>query len=344
MVSLQTAVQEVRKRDVIPVNSPVGESQCNGRVEGAIRRVQEKIRVIKHQVESNTKCKLNSDLPIMVWLTRWAAELVSKYAPGEDGRTPYERIRNEECMVPTVFFGETILYLPIKTVRRNKGDAAKKQGVWIGTIERTEEAIIGIEHGVIKCRTVTRLAEGDRWSADNIKKMRGFPWEPIPGRICSQIPVDVEDHDDNTHADEMESIPFEEDEQYQKQDVTLRGGPDKLHISRKAVNKYGKTDGCPACEAIKRRGDAPGRLGYNHSQACRERIMAKMNMDPEYQELMQRHRRFATENSIFETNNGDEQPLVLPCSLSIHPSARSPNRTCVARRGHCLCKRHPTID
>ena len=41
IVTLQAAVQEVRKREVIPVNSPVGESECNGRVENAIRRVQE---------------------------------------------------------------------------------------------------------------------------------------------------------------------------------------------------------------------------------------------------------------------------------------------------------------
>ena len=41
IVALQTAIQEL-KPGVIPVNSPVGESESNGRAENAIRRVQEK--------------------------------------------------------------------------------------------------------------------------------------------------------------------------------------------------------------------------------------------------------------------------------------------------------------
>ena len=40
MTSVQTAVQELRPKDVIPINSPVGESECNGRVEDIIRRIQ----------------------------------------------------------------------------------------------------------------------------------------------------------------------------------------------------------------------------------------------------------------------------------------------------------------
>lgn len=67
----------------------------------------------------------------MAWLTRWAAEVVSKYAPGEDGRTPYGRTRHENYVVPIVSFGETVLYFALKTVRRNKGDAAKREGMWL---------------------------------------------------------------------------------------------------------------------------------------------------------------------------------------------------------------------
>ena len=55
MVNIQLAVQELRDREIIPINSPVGESECNGRVENAIRRVQEKTRALRHQIESNNK-------------------------------------------------------------------------------------------------------------------------------------------------------------------------------------------------------------------------------------------------------------------------------------------------
>ena len=151
MVTLQAAIQEVRKREVIWIHSPVGESECNGRVENAIRRVQEKVRVSRHQLEDGIKQRLHDDAPIVAWLARWAAEIISKYAPGDDGRKPFERIRREKCNVPLVPFGEIVLYLQPKTVRRNKGDPAKREGVWLGTIDRSEESIVGTEHGVVKC-------------------------------------------------------------------------------------------------------------------------------------------------------------------------------------------------
>ena len=41
---------EVLRLQIVPINSPAGESACNGRVENTIRRVQEKIRVLRHQL------------------------------------------------------------------------------------------------------------------------------------------------------------------------------------------------------------------------------------------------------------------------------------------------------
>ena len=187
---------------------------------------------------------------------------------------------------------------PFKTVRGNKGDVAKREGVWLGTIERIEDAIIGTPNGVTKCRTVTRLLENQRWNADNVSKMRGVPLEPIFGRGNSLIPVDVEDHGETIESEERESIPYEEDGENARHEPTFRGGFDKLHISRKAVNKYGTTDGCPACEAIKRRGHLPGRLGHNHSQVCRERLMEAMREDPYYNQLVRRHQQLAIEGSV----------------------------------------------
>ena len=52
IVELQSAIQLARSGVVIPVNSPVGESEANGRVENPIRRIQEKVRVLRHQMEA----------------------------------------------------------------------------------------------------------------------------------------------------------------------------------------------------------------------------------------------------------------------------------------------------
>ena len=102
MINIQTALQELQADRIIPLNSPVGESESNGRVENPIRRVQEKIRAIRHHVEININCQILEEAPITAWLIRWSAELISKYAVGEDGRTPYERLRKEDCVTPLV--------------------------------------------------------------------------------------------------------------------------------------------------------------------------------------------------------------------------------------------------
>lgn len=78
IINLQSAVQALRPRDVIPVNSPVGERERNGRVENAIRRDQEKARALRQQFEEGIKQKVEDSSPILVWLVRWAAELLSK--------------------------------------------------------------------------------------------------------------------------------------------------------------------------------------------------------------------------------------------------------------------------
>ena len=109
IVNLQIATQEVRQ-GVIPTNSPVGESDSNGRVEGAIRRVQEKVRALRHHSACGIQQRLPDDSPIMAWSIRWAGEFISKYSVGDDGKSAYERIRGEQCAVPIVPFGEAVMY------------------------------------------------------------------------------------------------------------------------------------------------------------------------------------------------------------------------------------------
>ena len=115
MLNVQIALQDFQPNRIIPINSPVGQSECNGRIENAIRRAQEKVRALRHQLENGIKCKVPGEAQIMSWLVRWAAELLSKYVVGDDGRTPYERIHKEDCVTPLVPFGEMVFYFPLIT-------------------------------------------------------------------------------------------------------------------------------------------------------------------------------------------------------------------------------------
>ena len=73
-------------------------------------------KVLKDQLEDMAAVELGSRDAIVQWMIRWAAELISKYAVGEDGKIPYERFRKEDCVTPLVAFGKTVRYLPLKIV------------------------------------------------------------------------------------------------------------------------------------------------------------------------------------------------------------------------------------
>ena len=107
-----------------------------------------------------------------------------------------------------------------------------------------------------------------------------------------RIPVAIEDNGAVVGDDDMENQDADVDDEDEREDVqhpTFRGGPDKLHVSRKAIAKYGATEGCAACTAIKRLGHRKGKLNHNHNEECRQRIIRLMTEDPEYRKLMDKH-------------------------------------------------------
>ena len=207
---------------------------------------------------------------------------MSKYAIVEDGKTPYERVHLEDCVTPLVPFGKAAMYLPVKTIHRHKGVPAKKMGVWLGISERTEEVLISTKYGVIKCRTMDRFNDAEKWDKSNVLEMVGTPWEPVPSKNNQHVPVDVAEDGEFMGADneneEVHSEPMDDEAGEQE----LISGMEKFHASKKAIREFGEIDGCPACEVIKTRSDQPGRIGRHHSGQCRRRILDLMKEDPKY--------------------------------------------------------------
>ena len=67
-----------------------------------------------------------------------------------------------------------------------------------------EETFIGTLNGVVKCRTINRFAEEDRWNVEMVTNMVGVPWQPIPTRPGQHVPVEVDD-DGNTPDEVQEN-------------------------------------------------------------------------------------------------------------------------------------------
>ena len=75
--------------------SPVGESQSNGEVERVVRTVKGQVRTMKEALDSRYSSRSPSNHPVIAWLSRHAAATVNSYSVGRDGKTSYERIKEE---------------------------------------------------------------------------------------------------------------------------------------------------------------------------------------------------------------------------------------------------------
>ena len=145
--------------------------------------------------------------------------------------------------------------------------------------------MIGTCNGVIKCRSMGRMVAIERWNQEVVLGRKGTIWEPAPGSDSQHIPVDIDDTG-VAKCEEDDCQPTEAIEDEAVDEGLFRFNYDKLHVSQKAIRKYGPTTGCPTCGVIVRRGPMSGRIGYNHSNTCRSRVIELMKEDPEYRNLI----------------------------------------------------------
>ncbi len=90
-------------------------------------------KVMKDQIEFNTKMELKPDDVITLWVIRWAAMMVSRFSIGRDGRTAYERRWGKRCKIPVVPFGEKVWYKQLKETKdkKDKFNSDWHEGVWL---------------------------------------------------------------------------------------------------------------------------------------------------------------------------------------------------------------------
>ena len=102
--------------------SPVGEHSANGEVENAIKRVQGQARTMKDALEARYKRKLDQSSNCATWLVGYAADVIKRYKVGDDGKTPWERVKGKKFKTPLVEFGEGVRYVRPESVGKNKWD------------------------------------------------------------------------------------------------------------------------------------------------------------------------------------------------------------------------------
>ena len=208
IVDVQRAVIAKRgNAPTIPVNSPVGDSQYNGRVENAIKKVRNMLKTSPSSLESRWGVRVARDHPVYLWVFEWAAGLIHV----EDlGKTAVQLIRGSKSSRNIAHFGEKISYKPLKLSSHHRGNMEDNflDGIFLGMRLRSDEFLIGTTRGVIKTRTLRRRVEEEQWDNEFAKSIKGEPRQPVPGINSDHVPVAITDRA-GVHLEEDQAVRHE---------------------------------------------------------------------------------------------------------------------------------------
>ncbi len=261
--ALRDAIVKGLPDGATPVITPVGESQSNGGIEGAVRIVKDIVRVHLLALEAKIDAKFPSGHPVLTWLIEHASDIVSKHMVGVDGKTGYERLFGRPSREEGLEFGETLHWRHRPTKDMNVVlDARWSSGVWLG---RSWGGIVhqvfanGKVHGV---RGVQRQPRDARWRKEALEAVTATPWDRAPtaeGELRVLPPLAPPAAAQGPAAAEEVREP-----EY---------NPRRVFIKLSDLELHGFTAGCRRCNLM-RNGQAA--LGVKHLEPCRLRVEQAM--------------------------------------------------------------------
>ena len=246
---------------IIPETSPPGDSKANGRAERGVQALEEMVRVLRSQLED----RLGVILPIFhaatTWMIEHAADLITKYQVGQDGMTPFERLRGRAYRGEVFGFGQCVLRRVTGKVQGGVMEPRWKPAVWLGKRFVTDEHVISLEDGkVVRARGIKPVDTGSSWNWEALKQIQGVPWAPNP-----EVP-------------DVVLLPRAPEPRGDEEPEGSGDMPRDFRIRANHIEKYGTHPGCPKCRAIFV-GDKT-KATVNHSVECRKRIKEAMLADP----------------------------------------------------------------
>ena len=270
----------------ILVNSPAGDSQSNGRVGNAIKKVRNMVKTILSSLESTWGVRVARDHPVYPWVLEWAADLMTRYAHvGDLGKTAVHLIRGSKSSRNIAEFGEKILYKPLKLSGHHRGNMEDTflDGIFLGMRLRSDEILLGTARGVIKTRTLRRRVEEEQWDPEAPSPLRqpGINSDHVPAAIPDKAGVCLEEDQPDARLGQLDEgiDPLEAREVSMPPDrlvTQVRSDTLKrMYVTRGLGKKYGPTLGCPGCATIGSHHQA------SHSDTCRDRMRAELEKSEE---------------------------------------------------------------
>ena len=161
--------------------APRYSAQSMGAVGAAQRTLKGDFLTMRSDLEAKTKLKLTPAMNVWPWMIRHGTR--ARFGVKANMRTAYEDAFGNQYTGQILPFGEVLVFKVPHSAsgrrvggRQLKGNSVWERGVFLGKVNETDEFLVGTPKGVHSVRTVRRLEESLRWSAEGITSLRGVPW------------------------------------------------------------------------------------------------------------------------------------------------------------------------
>ncbi len=267
---------EVLKAAKVQVEDTDGEDQAtfeehptpydhksNGFIENAVRNLQGLMRTLKLELERSVGAVVPSEHPLLHWLAEHTAWQITTRIRGEDGLTPFARIRGKIYAKRLARFCERVLYkLPMEGPQAPKDKLQRRWKQWyiLGYSRTSNDYRLITEEGlrVVMARSVQRVMPSERWRPAVLEGITVTPQglaEPHqPGVVFGP------------------RVPTKEPE------LPRRRAPQRIALRQADFDHtrggHGFTEGCPKCDHAVMHGW--GKTSQHHSPACVARLAAEL--------------------------------------------------------------------
>ena len=244
--------------------SPVGESESNGAIERTIQTWEGQVRTITDSLEFRLRQTISPYAAILTWLVEYVATLLRRCVVGQDGSTLHEKIKGRTSRRPLGEFGEKVWYKPLRK-DHIKLAPVMEEGIYVGIIDETDEALVVTKNGLAKARDIRRQTEEDRWDPEMVLAIKVTPNVPNEGSLGLRVRTYFQPGLSNPQV----PTPRHEDNEA----VSSR----RARLTPEDFNRHGLTIGCSGCRAIAR----PGVGARGHNERCRTRTEAELKKTAE---------------------------------------------------------------
>ncbi|CAE7372762.1 GIP, partial [Symbiodinium sp. CCMP2592] len=189
-----------------PTSTEHENAPANGVAEAAVKEVKRMVRAIVSELETNLKIEVGVDHPILAWIARHAAFLLTRFRIGEDGKSASERTLGRPWRRPTIVFGEQVMFKPVGGKhKRGSLDNRVSMGRYIGTASRNADLMIMTGDGVTRGHSVHRRLDADKWKGESEEGPRKGRVEKDYGR---KVKKDQPALEGRPAPDAMEGAPL----------------------------------------------------------------------------------------------------------------------------------------